>query len=75
MEKESFEKLIEVDEGDYIDTERLIIEIQKRPAIYNKQMGEFSDRQIKDKLWMELCAVLFPNSNQTEIDERNHEGT
>ena len=33
-----------------INTERLIIEIEKRPGIYNKQLTEYSNRDIKEKL-------------------------
>lgn len=37
-----------------LDTER-ILEVEKRPALYNKKLKEYSDRTKKEKLWGEVC--------------------
>ncbi|KAK5647841.1 hypothetical protein RI129_002733 [Pyrocoelia pectoralis] len=36
------------------DTEKFICEIEKRPAIYNVKMKEYSNRDIKAKMWEEV---------------------
>ncbi|CAH1975992.1 unnamed protein product [Acanthoscelides obtectus] len=33
-----------------LDTERIITEVEKRHALYNKQLKEYSDRNLKEKL-------------------------
>lgn len=33
-----------------LDTERIIIEVEKRPALYNKKLKEYSDHTKKEKL-------------------------
>lgn len=37
--------------------ELLIIEVEKRPALYNKKLKEYSDKNLKEKLWTELCLL------------------
>ena len=34
------------------DSERLITEVEKRPALYNKATPEYSDKHCKGKLWV-----------------------
>jgi len=43
------------------DSERLITKVQKRSALYNKATPEYSDRQCKEKLWMEVCEAVVTN--------------
>jgi hypothetical protein len=38
-----------------VDAEKLICEVEKMPLLYNKTMGEYSDRNLKQKLWREKC--------------------
>ncbi|CAI6356973.1 unnamed protein product [Macrosiphum euphorbiae] len=41
--------------------ENLIEEIEKRPALYKKQLKEYSDINLKKKLWEEVCEVVIPD--------------
>jgi len=36
------------------DVEKLIVEVERRPLLYNKKLKEYSDRNLKDKLWYEV---------------------
>jgi hypothetical protein len=38
------------------DIEKLIWEVDRRPPLYNKNLKEYSDRNLKDKLWQEICG-------------------
>ncbi|KAF5307867.1 hypothetical protein FQR65_LT18309 [Abscondita terminalis] len=53
-----------------IATELLIKEIERRPAIYNKQLKEYSDRNVKEKLWAEVCIQIFRNWNELAVKEK-----
>jgi hypothetical protein len=43
--------------------EKLIEELEKRPALYLKSLKEYSDTNHKKKLWEELCTDLIENWN------------
>jgi len=43
------------------DSERLIIDVEKRLALYNKATPEYSDKNCKGKLWIELGEAVVPN--------------
>lgn len=57
-----------------IDAELLIREVEKRPALYNKELREYSDRNLKEKLWAEVCIQLFPNWNELSAKEKKNLG-
>ena len=42
---------------EFFDTEKLIIEVKRRPALYNTRMPEYSDKHAKEKLWTEVCEA------------------
>ncbi|KAG8324091.1 hypothetical protein J6590_100455 [Homalodisca vitripennis] len=50
-------------------------EVEKRPALYNKQLKEYSDRNIKEKLWTEVCGKVIENWNDLTSKEKKHKGT
>jgi hypothetical protein len=43
------------------DSKRLITEVEKRPALYNKATPEYSDKHCKEKLWIEVCEAVVLN--------------
>lgn len=57
-----------------IDTEVLIKEIEKRPALYNKQLKEYSDRNLKEKLWAEVSVQVIPNWNELAAKDKKTKG-
>ncbi|XP_023287571.1 uncharacterized protein LOC105703878 [Orussus abietinus] len=55
------------------DTERFIVEIEKRPAIYDVNSDEYYDRNAKMNAWDEVCQVMTPNWEHLTDEERNIE--
>ena len=43
------------------DSERLVTEVEKRPALYNKATPECSDKQCKENIWIEVCEAVVQN--------------
>ena len=56
------------------DSELLITEVEKRPGLYNTALKEYSDRNLKVKLWEEVCKSVFPNWNDLDTEEKNKKG-
>lgn len=56
------------------DTEIFICEIEKRPAIYDIKSKEYSNRDVKAKMWEEVAMVMYKNWNELPIQERNKLG-
>lgn len=56
------------------DTELFITEIEKRPQLYNKTLKEYSDRNLKEKLWSELCVMFIPDFSTLEDKEKKEKG-
>ena len=48
-----------------IDTDRLIHEIEKRPAIWDMQSPDYKDRNLKNKCWQEI-ADIFCSSGEVK---------
>lgn len=54
----------------YFDCEKFIIQIEKRPILYEKNLAEFSNKTIKDKLWSEVCEAMVENWGQMKGEEK-----
>jgi hypothetical protein len=50
--------------------EKLIEEVEKRPALYLKSLKEYSDTNHKKKLCKEMCAALIENWNGLASEEK-----
>ncbi|XP_076043345.1 uncharacterized protein LOC143026586 isoform X2 [Oratosquilla oratoria] len=53
------------------DTERFIIEIEDRPAIWDVRLKEYSNKILKAKAWEELCSIFVPNFNELDCQGKN----
>jgi hypothetical protein len=53
---------------EFFDTEKLIVEVERRPAFYNTHLPEYSDKLVKEKLWTEVCDAIVPNWGQADRD-------
>lgn len=53
-----------------LDTDRIIVEVEKRPALYDKALKDYSDRNIKEKLWTEVCANVVPKWHELSSAEK-----
>lgn len=56
------------------DTERVIVEVQCRPAIWDQSSEIFKDRDAKSKAWLDICTVLFQNFDDWSAAEKNIQG-
>lgn len=45
------------------DTQKFIYEIKQRPGLYDKHLGEYSNREMKAEYWAEIAQVLFKDWN------------
>lgn len=61
-------------DAEYFDSEKLIIEIEKRPALYNEVLPEYSDKNIKEKLWIEVCEATVRSSGVLDKNLRTEKG-
>nr|XP_034194212.1 uncharacterized protein LOC117610682 [Osmia lignaria] len=52
----------------------LIEEIEKKPALYKKNLKEYSDVNQKKKLWLEVCEAIIPNWNQLSAEDKTKQG-
>jgi hypothetical protein len=55
-------------------TEKLIEEVEKRPALYLKSFKEYSDTNHKKQLWERECTALIENWNVLPPEEKKSEG-
>lgn len=53
-----------------LDPELIIIEVEKRPALFDKRLKEYSDRNIKEKLWGEVCVNVIRNWSELSAKEK-----
>jgi hypothetical protein len=54
----------------FFDSERLITDVEKRPALYSKATPECSDKNCKEKLWIELREAVVPNWSRLDKTAR-----
>jgi len=52
------------------DSERLITEVEKRPALYNKATPEYCEKHCKEILWIEVCEAVVPNWSRMDTTAR-----
>jgi hypothetical protein len=57
-----------------LDIELFISEIKKRPALYNTKLKEYSGRNLKHKLWIEICEQFVENWNDLSASEKANKG-
>lgn len=60
--------------GDYYDSERLIVEVEKRPTLYDKGIKEYNDKAVREKLWKEVCESIIPNWNELNTHSKDRTG-
>ena len=53
------------------DVENLIWEVERRPPLCNKKLKEYSDRNLKDKLWYEVCKSVVTNWSELPAEQKS----
>ncbi|XP_076061135.1 uncharacterized protein LOC143036960 isoform X1 [Oratosquilla oratoria] len=57
------------------DCETLITEVEKRPPLYDFQLKEYSDKNIKEKLWSEACEAVVSDWNTLSPEDKKEKGS
>lgn len=57
--------------SDSIDVDKFIVELQQRPALWNSESKDMSNKILKNKAWEELCEIFFENYKDKETNEKN----
>ena len=53
------------------DVEKLIWEVEKRPPLYKKKLKEYSDRNLKDKLWYEVYESVVTKWSELPAEQKS----
>jgi len=54
------------------DVEKLILEVERRPPLYNKKkLKKYSDRNLKDKLWYEVYESVDTNWSELPAEQKS----
>jgi hypothetical protein len=48
--------------------------VENRPCLWDKTSEEFRDRELKSKLWLEVCSFLEPHFLQLDRKEQMKDG-
>ena len=56
------------------DIETLIWEVKRRPPLYNEKLGGYSDKNLKDKLWYEVCKSVVTNWSELPAEQKSEKG-
>jgi hypothetical protein len=51
--------------------EKLIWEVERRPHWYNKKWKEYINRNLKDKLWYEVCESEVTNWSELPAEQKS----
>jgi hypothetical protein len=46
------------------DVEKLILEVERRPPFYKRNIKEYGDRSLKEELWNEVFESVVTNMNE-----------
>lgn len=52
----------------------IIIEVEKRPALYDKSLNHYRDRNIKARLWQEVYQNVCRNWTSLSEAEKKNKG-
>lgn len=56
------------------DTEKFIVEIEQRPALYDVSSKEYSNKNIKAKCWFEVCEAMDEHWANLSIELQDQKG-
>lgn len=52
------------------DTNRFILEVEARPALWDFESPEYSNKHLKTQAWDEVCQIVHPNFQSMETSEK-----
>jgi len=57
------------------DIRKLILEVERSPSLYNKKFKEYSDRNLKYKLWYEVYESVVTKWSELPAEQKSEKGT
>ena len=57
-----------------VDIELFMEAIKSHPALYDKKVKEYSDKNLKKKLWCELCTQFVEKWDELSDKEKIEKG-
>ena len=57
-----------------INIDNFISEIEKTPPLHNEKLKEYSNKDLKKKLWMELCEKFIQHWSEIGFAEKEEKG-
>lgn len=52
------------------DTDRFILEVEARPALWDFESPEYSNKHLKTQAWDEVCQIVHPNFQSMKTSEK-----
>ncbi|KAK7067373.1 hypothetical protein SK128_005799, partial [Halocaridina rubra] len=56
--------------ADYHNTEELISEVEKRPALWNPSNEEYKNKKKKVEAWLEVCHSVYLDYEEKTAEEK-----
>jgi hypothetical protein len=48
--------------------------VEGKPSLYLKNLKEYSDRNLKEKLWYEVCESVVTNWSEIPTEQKSEKG-
>ena len=58
----------------YHNTEELISEVEKRPALWDPSKEEYKNKNKKEEAWLEVCRSIYQNYEEKTYEEKKQIG-
>jgi hypothetical protein len=56
------------------DVEMLILEVERRPPLYKRNMKDCGDRSLKEELWNEVFESVATNMSELPAEQKSAKG-
>jgi hypothetical protein len=56
------------------DSEKFICEVEERPPLYNVQLKEYSNREVKATCWAEIGEAMYEDWSTVSSSIKNEKG-
>jgi hypothetical protein len=56
------------------DVEKLILELERRPPLYKRNMKGYGDRSLKEELWNEVFESVVTNMIELPAEQKSAKG-
>jgi hypothetical protein len=57
------------------DVEKLMCEVERRVHLYKRNLKEFSNKTLNEKLWYEVCGAIVTNWIELPVEQKSQKDT